>query len=97
MYRKQFFNELGFCRLVDGTIYCDNQGVKLLSEMTEFHAWSKNIDIRHHFIRDAIQAREINVVHVPPKDMLADTLTKPLPTPTHSELTHNLGLSNKGN
>ena len=93
IYLRQSLTELGFSHLVDGTIYCDNQEAKLLLENSRFHAKTKRIDIRHRFVRDAVQRKEVNVVHVPTKKMLDDIFTKPLATPSHVELSNGLGLS----
>ena len=43
---------------------------------------SKHIDIRHHFIREHVAAKEIALKCVRSKVNVADTLTKPLPRPS---------------
>ena len=39
---------------------------------------SKNIDIRHHFLRDHVQREDIVISHVRTEDQLVDIFTKPL-------------------
>ena len=42
------------------------------------HSRTKNIDIRHHFLRDHVQKGDITLEFVSTKDQLADIFTKPL-------------------
>jgi hypothetical protein len=57
-------------------IYEDNNGAIKLSENPEFHKRSKHIDIRYHFIREAISSNLIKVVYINTKEQLADPLIK---------------------
>ena len=59
-------------------IYCDNQSCIKLSENPMFHDWSKDIEIRYHFIRDWVQRGAIQLAYVSTDDQVADILTKPL-------------------
>ena len=52
----------------------------------------KHIDIRHHFIREAIESEIITVEYCPTKEMLADILTKPLHRATYDYLRLKMGL-----
>ncbi|TPX52211.1 DNA-directed DNA polymerase, partial [Powellomyces hirtus] len=62
------------------TIYKDNQSCILLAMNPVHHARTKHIDIRHHSIRDHID-KEIHLEYLPTAEMVADSLTKPLPAP----------------
>ena len=42
------------------------------------HNRTKHIDIRHHFIREAMQAGTTNLTYCPTTDVLADIFTKSL-------------------
>ena len=64
----------------------DNIGCIQLSKGPSRRKVSKHIDIRHHFIREHVAAKEIAQKYVRSKANVADTLTKPLPRP--SFLTH---------
>ena len=57
----------------------DNQGAIALASNPEFHRRTKHIDVRYHWIREAVEQRQIEVVYVPTSEMAADGLTKPLP------------------
>ncbi len=40
----------------------------------------KHIDVRYHFIRQAIEDCTFDIVYCPTDDMVADTLTKAVPS-----------------
>ena len=56
----------------------DNQGSIALRYNPVFHARTKHIDIQHHYIRDEVAAKRIELSYVPTEEMIADGLTKPL-------------------
>jgi hypothetical protein len=62
------------------TLFSDNQSAIALSKDHQYHARTKHIDIRYHFIRWVIQNGSIRLIYCPTEDMLADTLTKALPS-----------------
>ena len=50
-------------------------------------AKSKHIDIKWHWIREAVQSKALKVSYCNTKAMLADLMTKPLPQHAHTTLT----------
>ena len=38
----------------------------------------KHIEIRHHFLRDHVMKKDIDIIHVNTEEQLADIFTKPL-------------------
>lgn len=54
---------------------------------------SKHIEIRYHWIRNALRKRVISVSHIPSELNFSDILTKPLDFNSHNRLTSSLGLS----
>ena len=74
-------------------ILCDNQAACSLSNSPAISARSKHIDIRHHFLRDHVQAGSFSTTWVPTEDMPADIFTKPLPLVHFSRHRDVLGLS----
>ena len=74
-------------------ILSDNQAACSLSNSSAISARSKHIDIRHHFIRDHIQAGSFTTIWVPTEDMPADIFTKTLPSIVFSRHRDVLGLS----
>jgi len=74
-------------------ILCDNQATCSLSNSSAISAWSKHIDIRHHFIRDHIQNGSFLTTWIPTEDMPVDIFIKALPLATFSRHCDVLGLS----
>ena len=60
------------------TLYCDNQAALALAKDDNYHARTKHIDIRYHFIRHQIASGAISMRYCPTDDMTADILTKPV-------------------
>ena len=56
----------------------DNQSCISLSKNPAMHSRSKNIDIKHHFLREKVEYEEIKIVYFPTEEMVADAMTKPL-------------------
>jgi hypothetical protein len=65
----------------------DNQGSLSLGENPEFHQRTKHIDIKHHFIREHIEKRTIDLWYIRSSEMAADGLTKPLAAANHANVT----------
>jgi transposase InsO family protein len=63
------------------TLFSDNQSAIALTKDHQYHARTKHIDIRFHFIRWVIEEGKLRLVYCPTADMVADTLTKALPSP----------------
>ncbi|GKD41491.1 hypothetical protein Tco_1261698 [Tanacetum coccineum] len=77
---------------VDGTKYIDNKGAIDVSKNPVQHARTKNIEIRHHFLRGNVQEGNILIEKVSSKDNIADILTKPLKREPFNLLRFELGL-----
>ena len=58
----------------------------------QYHARTKHIDIRFHFIRWVVEDKKIKLVYCPTEDMVADVLTKALPSPKVKHFASALGL-----
>ena len=52
-----------------------------LATNARFSQKTKYINIRYYFIRDHINTKEIDLKHVPIREIMADILTKLLPRP----------------
>ncbi|KAI4340767.1 hypothetical protein MLD38_025574 [Melastoma candidum] len=58
------------------TIFCDNQFAIAMSKNPVFHARSKHIELRHHFIREMVSPKDILLEFISTHDQPADVLTK---------------------
>ena len=74
------------------TIYCDNLGVTFLSKNPVFHSRVKHVAIDFHFVRNNVEIKKVQVVHVHGADQIVDTLTNALPKPTFEQNIFKLGL-----
>lgn len=57
-----------------------------MTGQSDYHARSKHVDIRHHFVKAASQRGEVQLQWVQSADQLADVFTKPLDAPTFARL-----------
>jgi hypothetical protein len=63
---------------VDITLNSDNVSAIKLARNPVFHACIKHIELHHHYIRERILAKEIDVKYINTDVQPADILTKPL-------------------
>ena len=70
----------------------DNQGSIAIARNPVFHSRTKHIDIRHHFIHEAIQDGVIDLRFCPTNEMIADVLTKPLSRNRFEQLRRLMGM-----
>lgn len=74
-------------------LYNDNQSAQKLSVNPVFHRRTKHIDIRYHYVREAVNNHVIMLSYLSTQEMVADVLTKSLCAPKHKFCVVNLGLS----
>ena len=70
----------------------DNRSAIALTRDNTFHPCTKHIDIRYHFIREAVDNRDIALEHRRTEDMPADLFTKALPRAKLKHLSRLFGL-----
>ena len=93
VWLKAFMNEIGEATGNDPlTVYEDNQGAIALAKNPEFHKRTKHIDIRYHFVREKVKDDQVALEYCPTQDMLADIMTKPIPTTQFCTLRTKLGI-----
>jgi hypothetical protein len=74
-------------------LFSDNQSAIALAKNPVSHARAKHIDLRHHFVREAIQDKVIWVQYIPTTEMTADSLTKALGREKHEKCTARMGMT----
>ena len=74
---------------------CDNQSAIVLTHDNQYHACTKHIDMHYHFICWVVKQGAIQLVYCPTKDMVADALTKSLPSPKVKHFAAGLRLCEK--
>lgn len=60
-------------------MYEDNEGAIQIAKHPIANSNSKHIDVRHHFLRELVEEKELEIIHVESKYQHADILTKVLP------------------
>ena len=74
---KKFLQELSFVQ-DKYLLFCDSQSAIHLGKNSIFHSSSKHIDVRYHWIYDALEARLLELADVHTDDNCADMMTKTL-------------------
>ncbi|GJS74740.1 hypothetical protein Tco_0707581 [Tanacetum coccineum] len=75
-------------------LYCDNRSAIALCCNNVQHSRSKNIDIRHHFIREQVEKGVVELYFVTMDYQLTDIFTKALPRERFEFLLPRLGMKN---
>lgn len=77
VWRRRLFGELKIQdSRVPTTIHGDNQGSLNLAHNLVYHSCTKDIEVKHHFIRKKILSKETCLEYIPTSEQLADILTK---------------------
>jgi hypothetical protein len=75
------------------TIFEDNQGALALVRNPTYHARTKHIDVRYHFVREVVESKQVELRYCRTNDMVADACTKALPA--HKLAEHRLAMGLK--
>ena len=78
LWLRRLIGDLHLHLATPTTLFCDNQAAIRLAHADNYHARTKHIDIRFHFIRDTIERGYVMFTYCPTDDMTADILTKAL-------------------
>ena len=70
----------------------DNQGTIAVARNPISHSRTKHIDIKFHYIREALRDGAVDLIYCPTERMTADILTKPLSRGRFEELRSQMGL-----
>jgi hypothetical protein len=77
LWLKQQLSDFGVnCGTLE--IRCDNTSAINVSKNPVNHSRTKHIDVRHHFLRDHVEKKNIELTHCRTEDQVADIFTKAL-------------------
>ncbi|CAB3998883.1 Hypothetical predicted protein, partial [Paramuricea clavata] len=93
IWLQRLLYDVGFKIRKPIKIFEDNQGTIELAKNAKYHNRTKHIDICHHFVRERVQSKEINVVNCRTDDMKADILTKGLARSSYEKLRDLIGIT----
>ena len=91
LWMKQTLKDYGVS-LGTVPLLCDNESAIKIANNPVQHCRTKHIDIRHHFLRDHVANKDIDLTHVGTTYQLADIFTKPLDEARFVNLRGELGI-----
>ena len=74
------------------TLFSDNQAAIALTHDHQYHPCTKHIDMQYHWIRWVVEKGSIQLIYCLTDDMVADALTKVLPSAKVKHFAVSLGL-----
>jgi len=78
VFLQNLYGDIGIQITAPLFLLVDNQSAIALAENPIFHARSKHIEVRQHWIREKIEDGRIRLEYTPTSDQVADIFTKPL-------------------
>ena len=92
LWLKTLLTDLGYT-ITTINLKADNQAAIKLMHNPIVSQRSKHIDIAYHFARQRVIDGTITLSYIPTEEMIADTLTKPVPESKHVSCCRGMGLS----
>ena len=83
LWMKRLFKEVGL-RQEEYVVYSDSKSAIHVSKNPSFHSRSKHIQIRYHWVRDALDEKSLFLHKVHTDDNGSDMMTKGLPKDKHA-------------
>ncbi|MCO5599310.1 hypothetical protein L7F22_053411 [Adiantum nelumboides] len=77
IWLTRLVGDLGIVREIP-VLHCDSQSAIQLARNPVFHAKTKHVDVRYHFIREVLEDKRLQLVKVHTNDNPVDLLTKSL-------------------
>jgi hypothetical protein len=78
IWLRNMLKHLGFPQENLTEIYIDNRSAIALAKNPVYHERSKHIDTCHHFIREHVKNKEVELISCKTNDQIAYIFTKPL-------------------
>ena len=78
IWLRNLLSEFGYEFNSASTLFVDNMSAISVANNPEHHGRMKHLDLRFYWLRDMVEAGQIQVKHLRTDQMPADLLTKPL-------------------
>ena len=92
IWLKQLLKDMNIEFTQPMKMYCDNNSARHIALNPVFHERTKHIEVDCHFIREKVQAKEIETPYIRSEDQLADIFTKGLDPKQFDKIIDKLGL-----
>jgi hypothetical protein len=73
-------------------LMCDNTNAISIAKNPVFHKRMKHLEVRHHFLRDPVEKRDIEMRYIDTERQLTDIFTKPLDASRFAALREEIGV-----
>jgi hypothetical protein len=83
---RQFMKHLSFNCDSPTILFCDSQNALSMVDQESTSSRRKHIDVKHHFIKEQVELKQIELEFIPTQLQQADIFTKALPYPAFSRL-----------
>lgn len=77
IWLRKILEDVGETQQIPTIIRCDNQSTIKLKNDPIYHARTKHIDIQHHFVREKVKSKEIDLSCCNTNENVANIFTKP--------------------
>ena len=92
LWLHQLILQLFGIHLSTTTLFSDNQSAITLTKEHQYHAHTKHINVRFHFIHWIIEDEKLQLIYCPMEEMVANVFTKVLTSTKVKLFAHELGL-----
>src|SRR6202522_4010649 len=92
LWLRQLILQLFGILLPATPLFCDNQSAIALAKEHQYHARTKHINVRFHFIRWIVEDGKLRLIYCPTEEMVAHILTKALVSTKVKHFASKLGL-----
>ncbi|XP_016178410.1 uncharacterized protein LOC107620808 [Arachis ipaensis] len=94
---KNLLSELKIALTIAPSIFCDNLSIVLLTANPVLHDKTKHFQLDIQVVREKINNKSLQVVHIPGIEQVADILTKSLSTISYERLKDKLRVVSRSN
>ena len=91
VWLRKLLSSIDFKQSEATVLYEDNQGTIALSKNPKSHSRTKHIDIKYHYVREAVDKKDTVLIYCTTEKMVADILIKGLAKPKFEELRSMMG------